>query len=96
MLLVLAVLLPAAVKMGHVFENHVHEVCLNKSTAHFHTLDLECEFYKFKLSNHFFPIPDNFDVLETLENHAISTSQYVFLSAFQQLPFSLRGPPENS
>lgn len=95
-LLVFAVLLPAAVKIGHVFENHAHEVCLNKSTTHFHTLDLECEFYKFKLANHFFPIPENIDFLETVENHAISTSQYVFLSPFQQLHFSLRGPPKNS
>ncbi|MBP92782.1 MAG: hypothetical protein CMC55_01555 [Flavobacteriaceae bacterium] len=79
--------------MGHVFENHKHEVCLNKSTTHFHALDLECEFYKFKVSNHFFHIPENFHILEVEENHEIASSQYVYLSPFQQLHFSLRGPP---
>lgn len=95
-LLVFAVLLPAAVKMGHIFEDHPHEVCTNKSTTHLHTLDLECEFYKFKLANQFFQTPENFYVLDFEENHKISTSQYVFLSPFQELHFSLRGPPITS
>ncbi len=92
-LLVCAILLPAAVKVAHVFENHKHEVCIDKSTTHFHTLDLECEFYKFKLANQFFHIPENFNILNVTENHEVSTSQYFFLSPFQQLHFSLRGPP---
>ncbi len=92
-LLVWTILLPAAVKVVHVFENHKHEVCINKSTTHFHSLDLECEFYKFKLANYFFPIPENFSVLDVEENYKIASSNYFFLSPFQQLHFSLRGPP---
>ncbi|WP_008634402.1 hypothetical protein [Bizionia argentinensis] len=93
MILIVAILLPAAVKVAHLFEDHVHEVCLNKSTTHFHTLDIDCEFYKFKLANHFFQIPENFQVLELVENHDDIVSQYFFLSTFQRLHFSLRGPP---
>ncbi len=92
-LLVLAILLPAAVKVAHVFENHKHEVCINKSTTHFHSLDLECEFYKFKLATYVFQVPENFNFLDVQDNHKIATSQYFFLSPFQQLHFSLRGPP---
>lgn len=92
-LLVLIILLPAAVKIAHVFENHKHEVCVNKSITHFHTLDLDCEFYKFKLATYVFQIPENLNTLEVQDNHTIVTSQYYFLSLFQQLHFSLRGPP---
>ncbi|MFD2550943.1 hypothetical protein ACFSQP_03845 [Bizionia sediminis] len=92
-LLVLAVLLPAAVKFGHIFENHAHEVCTNKSSTHLHEIDLDCEFYKFNLANQFFQEAAEFLVLHFEENHKIASSHYAFLSPFQQLHFSLRGPP---
>ncbi|WP_435139459.1 hypothetical protein [Formosa sp. A9] len=91
--LVLALLIPTFVKFTHVFEDHVHEVCLGEKQTHLHTADVDCEFYKFQL-NHHFTIPFNTtEVYIPEENFQIILSQYFFLSTFQQLHFSLRGPP---
>lgn len=95
-LIVIVLLIPSFIKLGHVFENHKHEVCVNKATTHFHTLDLECEFYKFKVSSEF-----TFNTISN-EGRALSliqpliTSQYSFISKYQKLHFSLRGPPHYS
>lgn len=92
--IVTALLAPSAVKLGHAFEDHKHEICVDNSSEHFHTLDLECEFYKFKVSNSLL-IPDfqyktpivNF--YSTVENYGL----YNFKYNHQQLYFSLRAPP---
>lgn len=93
LVLVLAFLLPSAVKFMHIFEQHQHEICLGESDSHFHTQDVDCEFYKFKLNSPF-TIPKNTIVLLAFSNieSAIPT-HYSFLSEFQTLHFSLRGPP---
>ena len=93
LILVFAFLLPSAVKAMHVFEDHQHEVCLGEIDAHFHNYDVDCEFYKFKLNSHF-TIPEN-TVLVVNFPHIESTipTHYSFLSEFQTLHFSLRGPP---
>lgn len=92
-ILLAAVLLPSAIKLEHVFENHKHEVCLDISTQHFHEIDLECEFYKFKLNTDYHTL-FNYEetITEALYLQSISTF-YFYLNNHQQLPFSLRGPP---
>ena len=93
LILVLTFLLPSTVKFMHIFENHKHEVCYGESDAHFHTLDIDCEFYNFKL-NVPFTLPENPKVLIAyLEIKGTVTTDYSFLSDFQRLHFSLRGPP---
>ena len=93
LILVLTLILPSAVKFTHVFEKHHHEVCYGESDAHFHTLDIECEFYNFKL-NVPFTLPENVGVLTTyFEINNVITKDYSFLSDYQRLHFSLRGPP---
>lgn len=93
LILVLTLLLPSAVKFMHIFENHQHEVCYGESDAHFHTLDIDCEFYNFKL-NVPFTLPENVSVLiSLLEIKSVVKSDYSFLSDYQILHFSLRGPP---
>lgn len=92
-LLVLVFLLPSAVKAMHIFENHQHEVCLGESDSHFHTLDVDCEFYKFKI-NIPFTIPENSAVvIDFPKINCIIPAHYSFLSEYQSLHFSLRGPP---
>lgn len=93
-ILVLAVLLPAAVKFNHIFENHKHEVCDNPQDTHFHNIDLDCEFYKFNLNTVYTITFKEISFGFTEDNHNILSSQYEFVSAFQKLPFSLRGPPQ--
>ena len=94
--LVICLLIPSGVKLAHVFENHKHEVCTNKSSVHFHSLDLDCEFYKFKIANQLLHTFKNIELINTINNHGITESQYQFISQYQQLQFSLRGPPINS
>lgn len=94
LILVLALLIPSIVKFNHVFEEHVHEVCHGEKQTHLHTSDVDCEFYKFQL-NHHFTIPVNAtEVFIPKDNFQKTISQYYFLSEYQQLHFSLRGPPE--
>lgn len=93
-ILVVTLLIPSIVKVGHVFEDHKHDFCTdNLSQTHLHTLDLECEFYKFKVNTKYHTVLNNFRIVIE-ENHSkINNSFYYFLSNHQQLPFSLRGPP---
>ena len=93
-LIVVTLLLPSAVKFMHIFEKHEHEVCYGEVDSHFHTLDIDCEFYKFKL-NIPFTIPEHIAVLIAYtEIMAVPTKDYSFLSDYQRLHFSLRGPPQ--
>lgn len=93
MLLMLAMLFPTALKLSHTFNHHTHEVCDGFSDTHFHSLDLECEFYKFKIQKDFI-----FDVAvhSEFESTAIIHFQsvlYFFSYNHQHLSFSLRAPP---
>ena len=92
-LLLVSILTPSVVKLAHVFENHKHEVCLNAQTTHFHTLDLECEFYKFKVNNTFTISTFNIKLVAAKKSQKPINSQYSFTSYYQPLAFSLRGPP---
>lgn len=96
LVLVICLLVPSAVKLAHVFEDHKHEVCTNKSSTHIHTLDLDCEFYKFKTSSQVLNVFKNINFHLVINNHGIINAQYQFISEFQRLQFSLRGPPMNS
>jgi hypothetical protein len=94
-MLVLAVLLPSAVKLTHAFNHHTHEVCEsdNESVTHFHESDLDCDFYKFKLNkNQFFTII-NSEV--RLYNPFLKqeVNYYISFNNLQQLIRFQRGPP---
>ena len=92
-LLIVALLVPSFVKLAHAFETHIHEVCKTPQKSHYHELDLDCEFYKFKLSHTF-----NFNP----ETYSFSTISHIFQvddfykSVYKNLRIqqtSLRGPP---
>ena len=91
--LVITLLVPSFVKLAHAFENHKHEICITPQKSHFHEYDIDCEFYKFKTNPQ---IAITFDYKESLDVKKIATpiiSQYQFISDYQRLSFSLRGPP---
>lgn len=93
--LVLAVILPSVVKLTHAFNHHKHEVCDEdiNHTTHFHQSDLDCDFYKFKLSKiQFFECYDSKDKLEIV-NIIVGTHYYISYHNNQQLTRFLRGPP---
>jgi len=91
--LLLAILLPSAVKFTHVFEDHKHEVCTDYSTNHMHEIDLECEFFKFKLNTQYYTLLENFDLIIEDNFFKIKDTYYNFQFNYQQLSYSLRGPP---
>ncbi|WP_188374299.1 hypothetical protein [Winogradskyella haliclonae] len=91
--LVLAILAPTLIKLSHSNENHKHEICDGKSTSHFHELDIDCNLCKFKLTSQY---NYEFEYNEILVQQYFTkriNSQYNFISDYQKLQFSLRGPP---
>ena len=93
-ILVIALLTPSFVKFFHVFEDHIHEVCLDNQKTHFHEFDLDCEFYKFKLSKQFSGFQQIIDFLNVENNYQSSFSHYQFKSSYIVRDFRLRGPPQ--
>jgi len=94
-LIVATLLLPSTVKTAHIFSNHKHDICLGESEAHFHHLDVDCSFYKYKI-NPPFTLPNfSYEIIGVEENHFEIISKYQFVSDYQKLPFLLRGPPLN-
>ncbi|TWO31452.1 hypothetical protein E1J38_013640 [Seonamhaeicola sediminis] len=93
LLLVAVIFTPTAIKFAHVFEHHEHEVCIGGKSEHIHKVDLDCEFLKFPLSNNKSLTSYSIDLFSEKEPLSEIESLYVFLSKYQQLHFSLRGPP---
>ncbi len=94
--LVLAVILPSVVKLTHAFNHHNHEVCDtdNKHKTHFHKSDLDCDFYKFKLTKQYYIQLKPIHLVSIENNFKITASQYDFVSDYQKLQTALRGPPQ--
>ena len=96
--LVLAVLFPSVVKLSHAFTHHSHQVCDadGKLKTHFHQSDLDCDFYKFKLTNNLFLVFNNYEIIPQKTANKQLTSYYISLNNYQQLSRFVRGPPQVS
>ena len=93
--LILTLITPTLVKFSHVFEVHnIHKVCENPQKTHFHKLNLDCEFCKFKLNAQWFFAPKSFQFINKQEHYKVTSLNYSYLSNYQPLSFSLRGPPQ--
>ena len=92
-LLVVMLLVPSAVKLAHVFEHHQHEVCQDENSTHIHKVDLDCDFQKFQINTNFNQLQTVFELFQVKKYSKKILSQYYFLSKYQRLHFSLRGPP---
>ena len=93
MLLVVLLWVPSTVKLAHVFDHHKHEICQGDNSTHIHKVDLDCEFQKFQINNNYTFSKIVFEIFQLKENSKTIESQYIFLSNYQSLHFSLRGPP---
>lgn len=93
LVLAILLLLPTAIKFTHAFNHYKHDVCLGEKSTHLHKSDLDCTFYKFKFSGNFLINFNNYNVFSPEEKQLKIDSQYYFLSSYQKLHFSLRGPP---
>lgn len=91
--LVLVILTPSFLKFAHAFENHKHEVCTNPQTTHFHSLDLDCEFYKFKVQTQAYKeaLDFSFLVFNSFNKSVLLNYNFTFKTHFSS--FYLRGPP---
>jgi hypothetical protein len=92
-LLSMFLLAPLAVKLNHIFEDHKHEVCKTPNKLHFHNLQLDCKFYDFRLNTYYYQSPEVFEIFDIEDIQETMVSQYHFISHYQRLQFSLRGPP---
>lgn len=93
-ILVLTLLIPSVVKLSHLWTHLHHEVCNGEPETHLHTADLDCSFYNFQLSTPFTLPTITYEFFQSEDNHPIFACYYSFLSEFQQLHVSLRGPPQ--
>lgn len=93
LVLAMVLLVPTAVKFAHIFAHHKHDICLGEKKTHLHEINTDCDFYKFKLTHAYTFTFFNFELFSVEENHVTIVSQYLFLSEFQRLQTSLRGPP---
>ena len=92
--LTIVLVTPMFVKLNHIFEDHKHEFCKTPYTNHFHELEIDCEFYDFRLNTEFNYSYTLVDIPVFTEISQSIISQYHFVSDYQQLQFSLRGPPQ--
>jgi len=88
----LVFLSPAVIQTIHLFENHSHTICTSKTDQHIHDKSLNCELDVIKKSDGF--LFEQIQTIKVIEGLSSFTKTYNFLLAHQQLPFSLRGPPE--
>lgn len=92
-ILIVAILLPTGVKLAHHFNHHKHKVCDGFSETHFHSIDLDCEFYKFKLTKELHFNLHNFTITESVVNSYFIKTLHVLPYTHQHSYFSLRAPP---
>ncbi|MBT8305000.1 MAG: hypothetical protein KJP09_11060 [Bacteroidia bacterium] len=91
--LTLALLAPSTVKLFHFLADHEHVICNSYSSNHYHESDVECDFYKFKVSKIYAYLISNDSSVKNPGEHSLITSRYDFISNHLELSFSLRGPP---
>lgn len=93
LLLIAAILTPSFVKLSHALYEHQETECQEIGSVHVHDVEFECDFQKFKLSSQYYP---NFVNNLSIDISIIKEKDfnfYSFLSKYQKLHFTLRGPP---
>ncbi|AJR04014.1 hypothetical protein [Siansivirga zeaxanthinifaciens] len=86
-------LLPTATKFAHIFAHHKHDICKGEKTTHLHEINNDCDFYKFKLNNHYYFSIAYYTLFHETAIYKIPVITYKFLNNYRPLSFSLRGPP---
>ncbi len=93
LILALAILTPTAIKFGHIFSKHKHEICHDESQDHLHKNYPDCNFHKFKLSS-LFTIPVIATECFSVRYDKVKpVSEYLFFDNNLELLNNLRSPP---
>lgn len=84
---------PSAVEFAHVFAGHQHNYCDHYSDSHFHQDNVECEIISYHKT--YYPSVEFFSYSVFFPETVVEKSNrtYHFLSTYQPLTFSQRGPP---
>jgi hypothetical protein len=93
-LLIVCMALPSIMKLSHAIHGHQSQKCSEDISLHIHKAEFDCEFQKFKLSKQLYTELSHFEVLEFTAIRTNPSEPYSFLISYEQLPFSLRGPPD--
>ncbi|MCK8480675.1 hypothetical protein [Psychroserpens algicola] len=94
LLIAFIMVLPSVVKLSHaITHDHQHEVCIEKNQTHFHKVDFDCEFYKFKINQNLFFEFTNYNIESSSYTNTSETAYYTYLKSHKQLTSFLRGPP---
>lgn len=91
--LTMVLLLPSVVKFSHVLSPHEHETCLDSSSTHFHEVDIDCEFYKFKLNTSFYTALNHTEITPNEFFNNSEYSYYAFVKQQKRSSRAQRGPP---
>jgi hypothetical protein len=92
-LLIGLITLPAILKLKHaIFEHHTF-VCKEKGKLHIHEVELDCDYHKFNLTHYYTHLQQEFATFSTIVKSKKIINFYNFLSKYQKLHFSRRGPP---
>ncbi len=95
-LLIGAINLPSFVKLSHALFEHTEQTCEEQGSLHIHEAELDCDFQKFNLSSQFYPQLQDYTLHPPRIIKKENNNHYFFLSNYQKLHFSLRGPPSIS
>lgn len=85
--------LPSTLKINHALFEHNNFVCKNNGELHVHEVEMECEFHKYNISHFIFHEDTGLDNYNWTIKTVKIFNFYRFLSKYQQLHFSKRGPP---
>lgn len=84
---------PSVVDLAHVFSGHKHDYCTHYAESHFHQKTVDCELFHFQQNPFSFPPLYSWAPAELPVALIAIKREYLFLSTFQKLHFSLRAPP---
>ncbi len=98
LLMVVAVLAPSLIKLGHaLYEHNKEEQCIAYGTNHIHNSNLDCDFHDFTLSNKVLFNSSFTYIPVEIPEIRYTTTIYKFIYKPQEVSFqALRGPPSVS
>ena len=92
-LLIAAIEAPSVIKLWHSFYSHKEIKCDQEGSVHIHSAEIDCPFQKFNVTIHYYLPQNHFDQILVLSFSKDHFNYYSSVSPFQELHFSLRGPP---
>jgi len=91
--LAVCILAPTLDKLSHYFSDHSHELCENASVTHFHQVEFDCDFYKYKISHPLVIGGFSIDLIKYEKTFQEPINLNSLIITRDLIYFSLRGPP---